>query len=41
MQLEYSGATARIEDDPFQDLDLTFLDDLMKGPGEDGARGAD
>lgn len=35
------GTAARIEDDPFQDLDLDYLDNLMKGTGEDGRGGVD
>ncbi|KAJ5376170.1 hypothetical protein N7509_013056 [Penicillium cosmopolitanum] len=30
-QIEHSGTSARIEDNAFQDLDLAFLDNLMRG----------
>lgn len=40
-QFEYPGTAARVEDDPFQNLDLAFLDNLMKGPGEDGPGGTE
>ncbi|KAJ5206689.1 hypothetical protein N7491_002696 [Penicillium cf. griseofulvum] len=33
-QFEHPGAAARIEDDVFEDLDLTFLDHLMRGTGD-------
>ncbi|OQE11521.1 hypothetical protein PENVUL_c002G03077 [Penicillium vulpinum] len=33
-QFEYPGAAARMEDDAFQDLDLAFLDNLMRGTGD-------
>ncbi|OQD60854.1 hypothetical protein PENPOL_c020G05479 [Penicillium polonicum] len=39
-QFEYPGTAAIIEDDPFKDLDLAFLDNLMKGPGDDGTEWA-
>jgi hypothetical protein len=38
-QFEYPGTVARIDDDAFQDLDLAFLDNLMRGTGEDGQGG--
>ncbi|KAJ5966682.1 hypothetical protein N7501_002930 [Penicillium viridicatum] len=36
-QFEYPGTAAIIENDPFKDLDLAFLDNLMKGPGDNGS----
>ncbi|KAJ6019310.1 hypothetical protein N7522_001377 [Penicillium canescens] len=38
---EYPGTAARIEDDPFQDLDLAFLDNLMKDTGDYGPGGTE
>lgn len=38
-QFEYPGTAARVEDDAFRDLDLAFLDNLMRGTGEDGQGG--
>ncbi|KAK4862511.1 hypothetical protein LT330_002644 [Penicillium expansum] len=35
-EFEYPGTAARIDDDPFQYLDLAFLDNLMRGTEEDG-----
>ncbi|KAJ5616968.1 hypothetical protein N7537_002082 [Penicillium hordei] len=40
-QFEYPGTAARTEDDAFQDLDLAFLDNLMRGTGEDGQGGTE
>ncbi|KAB8076958.1 hypothetical protein BDV29DRAFT_169134 [Aspergillus leporis] len=35
-QFEYPGMVGGIDDGVFQDVDLTFLDNLMRGAGEDG-----
>lgn len=35
-EFEYPGTAAKIDDDPFQYLDLAFLDNLMRGTEEDG-----
>ncbi|KAJ5242271.1 uncharacterized protein N7469_000598 [Penicillium citrinum] len=38
---EYPGTAAKVDDNAFQDLDLTFLDNLLRGAGEDGQGGTE
>lgn len=40
-QFENPGTAARIENDVFPDLDLAFLDNLIRGTGEDGQGGTE